>query len=133
MAAARPAAAVGANVIADSSGQGRVSRPESFTTQAASQRLNTLVNVENTPAAGGTASTSSSSAAWSVIAWSCSQRRWLWRNAACRLCSSVPRPRTNAATIRVPTTAAHSTKRPTGYQSRPCPPPLVAGRASRVR
>ena len=38
-----------------------------------------------------------------------------------------------AATMRVPTTAAHRTKRPTGYHSRPSPPPFETGRASSER
>ena len=63
-AASKPEADAG-NVSADRSGQGRVSRPRFSPTRAASQRLNTLVMVENTAAAGGTATTSTSISAWS--------------------------------------------------------------------
>src|SRR4029078_1475987 len=50
----------GGKVKAARSGHGRFRRPEIFTARAASQRLNTLVTVENTAAAGGTATTSTS-------------------------------------------------------------------------
>ena len=53
------------NVQAAKSGHGRLSRLEIFTTRAASQRLSTLIMVENTAAAGGTATTSTSTSDWS--------------------------------------------------------------------
>ncbi len=43
--------------MAGSGGHGRFSRPENFTMRAASQRLNTLVMVASTAAAGGMAAT----------------------------------------------------------------------------
>ena len=60
MAAASHPVAEGGNVKAAKSGHGRFSRPEIFTTRAASHRLKRLVMVENTAAAGGTATTSMS-------------------------------------------------------------------------
>jgi hypothetical protein len=65
MAAARKTGVDVGKVQAAKSGHGRLSRPEIFTTRAASQRLNTLVMVENTAAAGGTATTSTSISDWS--------------------------------------------------------------------
>ena len=63
-AASRPELDVG-RVKAANSGHGRLSRPEIFTIRAASQRLNRFVTVENTAAAGGTATTSMSISDWS--------------------------------------------------------------------
>ena len=65
IAAASSPALNGGNVNAGRSGHGRLRRPEIFTMRAASQRLNTLVRVENTAAAGGTATTSTSIRDWS--------------------------------------------------------------------
>src|SRR5262249_16696130 len=50
MAAARNPEVDAGNVKAAKSGHGRLSRPEIFTTRAASQRLNALIMVENTAA-----------------------------------------------------------------------------------
>src|SRR5262245_50014532 len=57
--ASRPDA-VGGKAKAGTSGQGRARRPEIFTIRPASQRLAKLVIVENTAAAGGTATTNRS-------------------------------------------------------------------------
>ena len=50
-----PPASVGGKRMAESCGQGRVSRPENFTMRPASQRLKRLVTVASTAAAGGIA------------------------------------------------------------------------------
>src|SRR5664279_6076250 len=54
---ASAAASVRGNVMAASGGHGRFSRPENFTIAPASHRLNTLVTVASTAAAGGMAAT----------------------------------------------------------------------------
>ena len=66
IAAARNPALDAGRVKAVRSGHGRLSRAEIFTTRAASQRLNTLVTVEKTAAAGGTATTRMSINDWSL-------------------------------------------------------------------
>ena len=56
-ASASAAATIGGKVMAERSGQGRASRPENFTTRAASHRLNRLVDSGEHAAAGGITST----------------------------------------------------------------------------
>src|SRR5438445_10494907 len=91
----------GGNVNAAKSGQGRLSRPEIFTIRAASQRLNNFLTVENRAAAGGLATTKTSTGDWSR-----SIRAYSLRTVACTLSRSVPTLGPAPTTASGPLTAA---------------------------
>ncbi len=133
--------------MAASSGHGRVSLPENFTTRAASHRLITLVITAITAAAGGIASARKAisrcglltpgtvSGALAVPPVSICNR---WVRARVRLARKLvaSRPKLGMATTttRAASTAAQATSRPGGYHSSvgaaPLPP---TGRASMAR
>src|SRR5581483_263040 len=129
----------------ESCGQGRIRRPENFTTRAASQRLSKLVRVASTAAAGGIVLTRIS-ISLSVPAdapgdGSLLTRRTVLsasRSPARKVSASSPKFGMAAITIMAPTAAAHKTSLPGGYHSIEtpfCGSPAAAatGRESKAR